>query len=144
MQSVNLLFVYVSLVLGVGLTLVLLLYNVVAGALFLRESGDGSASTPAKVSWGLGALALMSAVLPCVGAVLGVVAIGLASWERRRIYNDTSSLAGATPVRMGRFNGFTALFVQLVLIASFALGAMVGTGEVDGTDLVDEVPTGIE
>lgn len=122
----NLLFMYVSGGLGSCMGLILLLYNVVAALLFMREETEGNSSGLAKASWALGLLALFLWWLPCLGAVVSLVAIAVSRVERGRIYRDESSLAGATPVRMGSVNGSVALLLQILLFLGIIAGFLGG------------------
>lgn len=104
--------------------LLLLLYNVLSFALFLRESTEGSSSGLARASWAAGILALFLWWLPCGGALIALVAIGTSRMERGRIFRDESPLAGVTPIRLGSMNGVLVLGLQTVLILA-TLGVLV-------------------
>jgi len=107
------LFLYVAAGLGSCVGLVLLMYNVVAAVLFMREEGDGVSSGLAKAAWATGVFALFTWAVPCVGLLVALTAVVLGRVERGRIYRDESSLAGATPVRMASVNGGVALAMQV-------------------------------
>ena len=127
----NVLFLVVSACIGVVITLVLLLYNVVALVLFLRETSDGDSSTLAKFAWATGLASLTMWCVPCLGTVLGIVSVVVSQIERVRIFRDQSSLAGATPARLGSVNGWASLIIQFLLLVSLVVGALVPTGPVD-------------
>lgn len=127
----NALFLYVSSGIGSCMGLILLLYNVVVALLFMREETEGSSSGLAKASWALGLLALFLWWLPCLGSVVALVAIAVSRVERGRIYRDESSLAGATPVRMGSVNGSVALLLQVLLFIGI-LASLLGGGATSG------------
>jgi hypothetical protein len=63
----------------------------------------------------MGLVALLLAGVPCLNLILPIVAIIMARVERGRIYRDESSLAGATPVRMGSVNGGCAFLLAMLL-----------------------------
>ena len=129
MLTANLIFLYVSAGIGSCLSMILLLYNVVAGVLFLREdTGDERAGGLAKAAWALGLVALLAWPLPCVGSLLAISAMVISRVERGRIYRDESSLAGATPVRMGSVNGGVALMIQFFAMAGLLVGVLTGAG----------------
>lgn len=113
-----------ALVLGTGLVILLAVYNVIAGILFLRESIDGNASTMAKAAWALSALALGLWCVPCVGLGAAFLALILARIERQRIYDSRAPLASATPIRMARINGRWSLAVQGVGVLAIAIGEL--------------------
>ncbi len=131
-MSANLIFIYVASGIGSCLGLILLLYNVVAAILFMREQTDGTSSGLAKATWALGLLALLFAGAPCLNMLLPIAAIVLARIERGRIYRDESSLAGATPVRMGNVNGWCAFFLGLLLYMGLIGAFMPGFGTPEG------------
>lgn len=108
--------------------MLVLFYNLVAAILFLREETDGKSSGLAKAAWALGLLALLLWWLPCMGGLLAILAILVARFERGRIYRDDSSLAGATPVRMGSLDGFVALPLQLLSLLGLVAGALAASG----------------
>ncbi len=120
--SGNLVLLYLAGGVGSCLGMLLLLYNLVAAVLFLREETEGSSSGLAKAAWALGLVALFLWWAPCLGSMVALVAMVVARIERGRIYRDESSLAGATPVRMGNVNGGVALLLQLFVLLS-ALGS---------------------
>ncbi|HHO50982.1 MAG TPA: hypothetical protein ENK18_08955 [Deltaproteobacteria bacterium] len=128
MQSANLVFLWVSAGLGSCLGLILLLYNIVAAVLFMREETEGTSSGLAKAAWALGIVALLTWPAPCVGSLIAIAAMMLSRVERGRIYRDESSLAGATPVRMGSVNGGMALLLQVLVFAGIATGVITGSG----------------
>ncbi len=131
MQSANLVFLYVGAGLGSCLGFALLLYNLVAGVLFMREETEGSSSGMAKVAWALGIVALLAWPAPCIGALIAIAAMVISRVERGRIYRDESSLAGATPVRMGSVNGSIALLIQVLVLSSVVASFLMGTGAVE-------------
>ena len=143
-SSTNVLFLVISGTIGVVVTGVLLLYNVVAAVLFLRETGDGESSGLARAAWALGIGSLASWCLPCVGTGLAIGAVVVAQIERVRIYRDQSTIAGATPVRMGSVNGWASLVLQFLLLLSLVAGALVDPGDEPRPDtmqeLLDEAP----
>jgi len=116
----------IVLVLGFGVVVLLGIYNVIAGVLFLRESIDGNASVIAKTAWVVSGVALTAWCMPCVGTGAAIVAMVLARFERNRIYDSRSPLASATPVRMARINGGWSLALQFVGYASVLIGEVVG------------------
>ena len=92
---------------------VLVLYNIVALVGFMREKTDESASGLAKGAWIVGLISLF--VGPC-GWFFGLVAMILANVERRRMYQEKSPLASATPVRMASVNGGAVLFMTIIAV----------------------------
>ncbi len=114
-----------ALVLGFGVVVLLGIYNVIAGILFLRESIDGNASVVAKVAWVLSGVALGTWCLPCLGTGAALLAMLLARFERDRIYASKSPLASATPVRMARINGAWSLLLQFVGYGVVLIGELV-------------------
>ena len=123
-MSGNAILLWVSGGMGSCVGLVVLLYNLVTAVLFLREETEGTSSGLAKAAWALGLLALFLWWMPCVGGLLAVVAIVVARVERGRIYRDESSLAGATPVRMGSFDGAVAVLLQILMFVGMLAGAL--------------------
>jgi hypothetical protein len=91
---------------------------------FVREEREDTPSMVAFAAWGIGFLSLLLG--PC--AFLGALtAIGLGSFERRRIYQDKSPLSSAGPARMGSINGgFTLVIWTLVVLAWAAQYATAG------------------
>ncbi len=126
MSGANLGFMYGAGGIGSCLVALLLLYNLVVAVMFLREETDGVSSPMAKATWAVGVLAVLGWWFPCVGAIFAIVAIVLAQIERGRIYRDESSLAGSTPIRMGRIDGIVVLIVQLLLIGGMIATAVRG------------------
>ncbi len=122
----NLVFLYVTGGIGSCVGFILLLYNVVAALLFMREQTDGTSSGLAKAAWATGLLALFLWPMPCIGSVVAIAAIVLSRVERGRIYRDESSLAGATPVRMGSVNGGVALLIQILALIGLIAGMVTG------------------
>lgn len=127
MTSTNLGFLYGAGGIGSCLVALLLLYNLVVAVMFLREETDGVSSPMAKAAWAVGVLAVLGWWFPCVGAIFAIGAIVLAQIERGRIYRDESSLAGSTPIRMGRIDGIVVLIVQLLLIGGMIVAAVRGS-----------------
>ncbi|MEQ1503146.1 MAG: hypothetical protein ABMB14_12990 [Myxococcota bacterium] len=103
---------------GIGSCMLVLvvLYNLVAVALYLREETEGRSSAMAIVAWAMGVLSTLLWWMPCVGGIAGMFAVVVSRLERGRIYRDESSLAGATPVRMGSVNGWLAIAMHSVLM----------------------------
>ncbi|MEO0602872.1 MAG: hypothetical protein AAF211_15635 [Myxococcota bacterium] len=114
-----------ALVLGFGVVVLLGIYNVIAGILFLRESIDGKASPVAKIAWAMSGVALGMWCLPCVGTGAALFAMLLARFERDRIYASKAPLASATPVRMARINGGWSLLLQVVGYSAVLIGQLV-------------------
>lgn len=112
--------------LGSCFGLLLLLYNLLSFALFLRETTEGSSSGLARASWGLGLLAVFLWWMPCVGAVFAVLAIVTSRIERNRIFRDESPLAGVTPIRLGSFDGVVVLGLQLATVLVAAMNTIAG------------------
>ena len=123
----NMVFLYVTGGIGSCVGSILLLYNVVAGVLFMREETEGSSGGLAKAAWAVGLLALFMWWIPCIGSVAAIAAIIISRVERGRIYRDESSLAGATPVRMGSVNGGVALLIQVMAVIGI-LATMLTSG----------------
>lgn len=126
-MSGNLVLLYLTGGVGSCLGMILLLYNLVAAVLFLREDTEEGSSGMAKAAWAVGLMSLFLWWMPCVGAVVALVAIVLARIERGRIFRDEAPLAGATPVRMGNVDGGIALLLQFLMFVGFvasALGSM--------------------
>ncbi|MEZ4236732.1 MAG: hypothetical protein R3F59_11370 [Myxococcota bacterium] len=111
-------YVLVWLTGGIGscLGVVVLLYNAVAAVLFSREETEGRASSLSITCWAIGVLAMLLWWLPCVGGAAGLFSMVVGYFERGRIYRDQSSLASATPVRMGISNGALAVVLHSVLM----------------------------
>ncbi|MBX2796238.1 MAG: hypothetical protein KTR31_01175 [Myxococcales bacterium] len=126
MADFNPIFLYGGYGLGSCLGFVLLIYNLVAGVLFLREDTEGSASGLAKASWALGVMALFAWPLMCFGLPFALGAMLTSRIERRRIYRGDASLAGATPVRMGSINGSLSLLMQFGLVLAAVVGMLTG------------------
>lgn len=114
-MSSNFVLLYLTGGIGSCVGLVVVLYNLVAAVLYMREETEGRSSSVAITAWAIGVLATLLWWLPCVGGIAGMVAIVVARLERGRIYRDQSSLAGATPVRMGIVNGTMALAMHAVM-----------------------------
>ena len=123
-MSGNAILMYVSGGMGSCVGVVVLLYNLVTAVLFLREETEGTSSGLAKASWALGLLALFLWWAPCLGGAVAIAAIVVARVERGRIYRDESSLAGATPVRMGSVDGTVALLLQMVMFVGMLAGVI--------------------
>jgi len=127
-MSGNLILVYVTGGIGSCVGMLVLVYNLVAAILFLREETDGRSSGLAKAAWALGLFALFLWWMPCLGAMVAMLAIVVARVERGRIYRDESSLAGATPVRMGSVDGGVALLLQLLSFLGIVAGVLAASG----------------
>lgn len=127
MDGANLVFLYLTGGIGSCVGVVVVLYNLIAAALYMREETEGRSSAMAITSWAIGMLAMFVWWLPCVGGIAGLLAVAVSRLERGRIYRDESSLAGATPVRMGYVNGGMALILQLVLLISMVASWLLGT-----------------
>lgn len=127
MDGANLVFLYLTGGIGSCVGIVVVLYNLIAAALYMREETEGRSSAMAITSWAIGMLAMFVWWLPCVGGVAGLLAVLVSRMERGRIYRDESSLAGATPVRMGYVNGGMATILHVVmwisLFGSWLLGS---------------------
>ena len=127
MDGANLGFLYLTGGIGSCVGVVVVLYNLIAAALYMREETEGRSSALAITSWAIGMLAMFVWWLPCVGGIAGLLAMIVSRYERGRIYRDESGLAGATPVRMGYVNGGMALILHfalwIALFASWALGS---------------------
>ena len=123
-MSANLVLLYLAGGVGSCLGMLLLLYNLVAAVLFLREDTEESSSGLAKAAWGLGLLAVFLWWTPCFGSLLAIVAMILARVERGRIFRDEAPLAGATPVRMGNVDGGITLLLQFLLFVGIVASAL--------------------
>jgi hypothetical protein len=115
MDGANLAFLYLTGGIGSCVGVVVILYNLVAVALYVREETEGRSSAMAIISWAIGVLAMLIWWMPCVGGVAGILAMFVSRLERGRIYRDESGLAGATPVRMAYVNGGMALILHVLL-----------------------------
>lgn len=101
------------------IVLFLALYNLVVLVGVMRADDEGgNVSGMAKGAWGIGCLSAL--FIPCA-PFLSLVAFVLSSVEIGRVYRDESSLASATPARMGRVNGGVAFLVWMLLTAGTAL-----------------------
>ena len=118
----------IALVLGAGVVVLLAIYNVVAGVLFMRESIDGNATRLAKAAWAISALGLGAWCVPCVGTGAAIVALLLARIERQRIYASSAPLASATPIRLARINGRWSLALQAVGFLVIGIGELMTGG----------------
>ncbi len=107
--------IYVASGVGTCVWCGLLIYNLVAIIGFLRESTEGSASMLSKGAWAVGFFAFLLGPCAWLG---GLVAIVLASVERRRIYQDKSSFASATPCRHASVNGGAIILLTLMMWAA--------------------------
>lgn len=123
----NLFFLYATAGLSSCMWMVLFLYNLVGVISFMREdTGGESASMLSKAAWALGFFSIF--VFPCAW-FFALVAIGLARFERGRIYKEQSPLAGATPCRMASVNaGITLVLWALVTAGAVATWLGVGAG----------------
>lgn len=123
----------IAFILGSGVVVLLGIYNVIAGILFLRERIDGNASWIAKIAWALSAASLAMWCLPCLGTGAALTAMLLARIERGRIYASKAPLASATPVRMARINGGWALILQFVVFGTLIVGQLMNAVPIDPT-----------
>lgn len=127
MSDTNPIFLYFTGGIGSCVGVLVVLYNLVAVVLYLREETDGRSSGVALTSWAIGTLSVLVWWVPCVGGAAALLAMLISRIERGRIYRDEAPLAGATPVRMANLNGATALALQaglmVVLLASWLVGA---------------------
>lgn len=126
MEGVNLVFLYFTGGMGSCVGLLVVLYNLVAAALYLREETEGRSSGLALTAWAIGVLATLIWWLPCVGGMAALLAVLVARMERGRIYRDLSPLAGATPVRMANGNGSVALVLHSILMFSLLASWLLG------------------
>lgn len=108
---------YLGMGVGNCIIFLLALYNLVALIGVMRSSDeDGSASGLAKGAWGMGCLSAM--FFPCA-PLLSLLAVVMSRIEIGRVYRDESTLASATPARMGSVNGGIAFVVwALVMFTS--------------------------
>jgi hypothetical protein len=127
LAGANWMFFSIAAGLGSCIGMLLLAYNVIAVAMFMREDTDGASSGMAKAAWGVGVLSLFFSMTPCFGVLLPLVAIILSRVERGRIYRDESPLAGATPVRMGSVNGGVALLIWLITTAGMMASMLISS-----------------
>lgn len=101
------------------IVLFLALYNLVVLVGVMRaDEDDGAVSGLAKGAWGIGCLSAL--FVPCA-PFLSLVALVLSRLEIGRVYRDESSLASATPARMGSVNGGVAFLVWVLLTAGTVL-----------------------
>ena len=107
----------------------MVVYNLIAVVMFMREESEGTASGLAKGAWAVGMAALLFSGVPCFGLFLPLVAIILARVERGRIYREESALAGATPVRMGSLNGGIAFLIFLISSVGLITAMLTGGPE---------------
>ncbi|MFT4622875.1 MAG: hypothetical protein ACI8PZ_001531 [Myxococcota bacterium] len=102
----------------------MLAFNVWGLIGFVREEREEKPSGVSMAAWGIGFLSLLLGPCAWLGAV---IAIGMASFERRRIYQDKSPLSSAGPARMASINGgFTLLIWVLMLVAGIGQYATTG------------------
>ena len=111
----SLVILYVSSGIGSCAWVALLLYNLVALIGFFRESTEGSASMLSKAAWAVGFFSFLLGPCAWFG---GLVAIVLASVERRRIYQDKSSFASATPCRHASVNGWVIIGLTALMFGA--------------------------
>ena len=108
---------------GAGFTgcfgFLLLAYNGLALFQQLREPGDETASGLAKGAWALSILSMFLGPCALFGAVLAII---LASVERRRIYAEKSTLVSTRPCRMASLNGWVLMLLSLFLTVTTVLG----------------------
>lgn len=103
---------YVSATLGSCLWFIMLAYNVGALFSFIRNKGDDKPSGLSMAAWAVGFLSFLLGPCAWFGAILAMV---LANVERRRIFQDKSTFASATPCRHASVNsGFTLLMWVLI------------------------------
>ncbi|MEN0062641.1 MAG: hypothetical protein AAGA48_10860 [Myxococcota bacterium] len=122
MDLANNFLIPIALVLGSGIVVLLGIYNVIAGILFLRERIDGRAGFLAKAAWALSGISLGMWCMPCLGTVAALTAVVFARIERGRIYASKAPLASATPVRMARINARWSLVLQAVVYSVIVIG----------------------
>ena len=107
---------------GVGQCVIffLALYNLVALIGVMRSADDegGGASALSKGAWGIGCLAAV--LFPCA-PLFSLIAVVLSRVEIGRVYRDESTLASATPARMGSVNGGVAFLVWALVTAGTIL-----------------------
>lgn len=105
---------------GVGNCVLLLLglYNLVALVGVMRAENDEAASGLAKGAWGVGCLAAV--FYPCA-PLFSLIAVVMSRIEIGRVYREESTLASATPARMGSVNAGVSFIAWLLL----ALGVVV-------------------
>jgi hypothetical protein len=107
--------------LGSCVGLLLLLYNVMSFALFLREATEGRSSGLARAAWGAGIAAVFLWWMPCVGAAIALGALIASRIERGRIFHGGGAIAGVTPIRLANLNAILVLGLQLLLLVATAL-----------------------
>ncbi len=105
---------------------VLLLFNIYSLVSFMREDREERASSLSMAAWAIGFISPLLGPCAVIPALLAMV---LAGFERKRIYQEKSPLASSTPARMGSINGNVAVFLWLVLVAagilqSFTVGSV--------------------
>jgi hypothetical protein len=128
MGLVNPTLVIFTLVIGSAMGVVVVLYNLVAVALYLREETEGRSSALALTAWAIGVLALLLWWMPCVGGIAALLAMTVSRIERGRIYRDEAPLAGATPVRMANTDGSTALLLHTGIWVAGLASVLLGGG----------------
>lgn len=97
-------------------TLALLFNGIMLIGMF-QETGD----SPSNSSWMALALSILSLfVIPC-GAIGGMIAIGLARYERVKIYNQESSLKSATPCDLATANGALSIVLSAIIFVAAVL-----------------------
>ncbi|MEQ1566575.1 MAG: hypothetical protein ABMA64_13115 [Myxococcota bacterium] len=128
MGSTNWILLYFTGGLGSCVGVLVVLYNLVAVVLYLREETEGNSSALALTAWAIGVLAMLLWWAPCVGGVAALLAMTISRIERGRIYRDEAPLAGSTPMRMANTNGSTALILQVGACVTLAASVLLGGG----------------
>ncbi len=93
----------------------ILLFNIYSLVSFMREDREEGASSLSLAAWAIGFISPLLGPCAIFPALLAMV---LAGFERKRIYQEKSPLASSTPARMGSINGNVALLLWLVLVAA--------------------------
>ena len=117
-SSGSLFLLYAGSTLGTATILGLVGYNLLGLFRYLKQpSPEEAASTLAVTAWALSFVAFLCG--PCSWVPAGCTAV-LIRVERRRMYEERSSLAGATPLRLASVNVVLTLVQWLLFSAALA------------------------
>ena len=114
----NMTMVWAALGVDCCLLSMMVLFNLWGLISFVRTEREDKPSLLSFAAWGIGFLSLLLGPCAVFGALL---ALGLASFERRRIYQDRSTLSSAGPAHMGSINGGFTLVIWLLMMVGSVL-----------------------
>lgn len=109
---------YVSATLGSCLWFIMLMYNIGALFSFLRNKSDEKPSGLSMAAWAVGFLSFVLGPCAWLGALVAMI---LANVERRRIFQDKSTFASATPCRHASVNSAFTMLTWLLITAGLVL-----------------------